>query len=59
MEEFEHILMCCDIEISIIQGAITKLDRVVLVHDASDLDHHTFDQLDVLIVISDHFDFLA
>ena len=59
MVEFEHILMCCEIEITVVQGAIAKLDRMVLVHDTSDLDDRAFDQLNVLTVISDHFDFLA
>ena len=57
--ELEHIFMFCEVEITIVYVAIAVRYRVVLVHDTSDLDDHAFDQLDVLPVVPDHFDFLA
>ena len=59
MKELEHIFMCSEVEIPIVYVAITVRYRVVLVYDSSDLDDHAFDQLDVLPVVPDHFDFLA
>ena len=57
--ELEHIFMLCEVKITIVYVAIAVCNRVVLVHDTSDLDYHAFDQLDVLPVVPDHFDFLA
>ena len=57
--ELEHIFMFSEVEITIVYVAITVRYRVVLIHDTSDLDDHAFDQLDVLPVVPDHFDFLA
>ena len=59
MVELEHIFMFSEVEITIVYVAIAVRNRVVLVHDTSDLDDHAFDQLDILPMVPDHFDFLA
>ena len=58
MVVLEHVLVCLQIEVSIVLCILSKADRAILIHNASNFDYMSSAQLAVILV-ADYLDFLA